>query len=1046
MTCPINVSHNPWETPELTAINRLDAHACLIPFQNRDAALSFDRAQSDWFKLLNGEWRFALLPKPADVPKGCFEPDFDDSAWDTITVPGNWTMQDTWDKPQYTNVKMPYQNRPPLVPEDNPTGVYRTCFTCPDGWAGRRTVIHFAGVESYYELYVNGVYVGMAKGSRTPSEFDITAALKEGENTLAVMVLKWSDSNYVEDQDHWWHGGIYRDVYVYSTGYGYIEDVFAQADLNVVSGAGELTVKTKLGFERFSDTSAPGIHGPQQDYTVRIELLDSAGNAVVCESQVVDRSFRVQSYESEIATTVPAVKPWSAEAPELYTLLVTMVGAEGGEVDHRSVRVGFRNVKVRNRELLINGKAVLIKGANRHDHDDRTGKTISRETMVKDIKLLKQFNFNAVRTSHYPNDVLWYELCDEYGLYVIDETNLETHDNYATLCRDPRWTNAFVERGLRMVKRDKNHPCIFAWSLGNESGHGENHIKMVEAIRAYDPTRIIHHEGELKERWTQGGNCWHSTQYQYNDLVDPMYSHVDAIIEWARTTDDQRPFIMCEFSHAMGNSNGNLREYFEAFETYHGLQGGFIWEWLDHGILQTDEKGREYWAYGGDFGEEIHDSNFCADGLIWPNRTPHPGMYEFKKLAQPVGIDAVDALVGKFRIHNKQYFTDLSWLTGSWEVTVDGRAIATGAVPPLATGPEASEVIELALPTPDLKPGQECHVLIRFRAAAATSWCDAGHEVAWEQFAMPLEATLPADPARAALPVSLQEEGEVVTISCGDLTLTADKAAAEVTSVALRGETVIEAGPMLNMWRATLDNDGIRRWSGQDHKPMGQWLNEGLNNLQTQSAALSAAMDGDAAVITIERVHHGEGSGKLVRHCQEIRVLPTAEIQIINRVDADRALPSLPRIGVTLRTTAGFENLVYFGRGPHENHIDRNAGCAIGRFEGTVDEQHVPYIMPQENGNKTQVRWFTLENGSTGIRFRGAPTFEFSVRHFTNDDLFTSYHTNELEDKKRPETIISIDHIQRGVGTGSCGPQTLDKYCVEPGTYTFTYSIVPYVV
>jgi len=1046
MSSPIRVSHKPWETPELTSVNRLPASACLVPYHDAETALPRDRDASTWFSLLNGQWKFSLLDRPEEAVEAYFAADTEDADWDDITVPGNWTMQGFPDKPQYTNVQMPFENIRPIVPEANPTGIYRTRFTVPEAWQGRRVVIHFAGVESYWEVYLNDQYIGMAKDSRIPSEFDITDALVEGENTLAVMVVRWSDSSYIEDQDHWWQAGIYRDVYLYSTDLGYIEDVFAHADLDLESGDGVLKVKTKINFDR-RESDAPGFQGPDRDHTVRIELFDAAGASILEQGDAIDWSFRISGYRSEIDARVPGVAPWSAEAPNLYTLLVTMLDPDGNAMDVRSVRVGFRNVRIRSQELLINGKCVLIKGANRHDHDDTTGKTISRERMIEDIRLLKQFNFNAVRTSHYPNDILWYDLCDEYGIYVLDEANLECHANYATMCRDPRWTNAYVERGMRMVLRDKNHPCIFGWSLGNESGHGENHELMVDAIRAYDPSRIIHHEGEIKARWSQGGNCYHSAQGKYNDLVDPMYPHVrDAVIHWALTNDGTRPFIACEYSHAMGNSNGNLKEYWDAFEKYDGLQGGFIWEWLDHGIKKVDEKGREYWAYGGDFGEKIHDANFCTDGLIWPDRTPHPAMYEFKKLAQPVGITSLDPLSGLIQVKNKQYFTDMSWLDGSWELLVDGVAVATGDLPRLKTAAGRQEEVRLGLSLPELRRGQECHLNVHFVAADETPWCDKGHEVAWEQFALPVQPTMAADPAQSTCPVELDDGADSATVRCGELVLIVDKRQAAVASLGLGGATLLTVGPELHVWRATTDNDGIRHWSGQENKPLGQWLKAGINELSANATSATVAQDGDSVVVTIDKTYGCKASDTAFRHVQTLRILPTGEVQVENRIEADKALPSLPRIGVNMLTAAGFENVSWFGRGPHENHIDRNAGAPVGRYNGTVDEQFVSYILPQENGNKTDVRWVSVDNGAVGLRIVAAPRFEFSTHHFTSHDLFACFHTNDLPDVKREETVITIDHIQRGVGTGSCGPQTLPEYCVDPGVYELSYTLKPFRV
>jgi beta-galactosidase len=1035
----LRVSTQLWALPELSAINRLEMHSCLIPFPNQQDARSRDRARSPWFLSLNGTWDFTLLHSPDEVTDAHLTGEA--CAGLTIAVPANWTLQGWWDQPIYTNSAMPFDNTPPIPPDENPTGVYHTTFEIPGRWTGRRVVLHFGGVESYYEVYLNGTLIGMAKDCRLPSEFDITNALCEGTNALVVKVLRWSDSSYIEDQDQWWMAGIYRDVYLYSTADAYLADVFARADYDVQTGDGLLTIDTPLGFQHLAASAWKALSGPEQDYSVEVELFDAEGAPCYTAAETVDHSFRISNYRSCLAHRFAGVHPWSAESPYLYTLTVTLRDGDGQVIDVRGLRVGFRNIAIQQRQLLINGQCVLIKGVNRHEHDEVTGKTLSREMMLKDILLMKRFHINAVRTSHYPNDMLWYDLCDEYGLYVLDEANIEAHANYSTLCRDPRWARQFLERGMRMVQRDKNHPCVIGWSLGNETGHGENHVRLAEAIRAYDPSRIIHHEGELQQWWHQGQVSYAHSTGKYNDVADPMYPHVDVLIEWAQANQDARPFIMCEYSHAMGNSNGNLKEYWEAFEQYHGLQGGFIWEWVDHGIRRVDERGRTYWAYGGDFGERVHDANFVCDGLVWPDRTPHPAMWELKKLAQPVGMEVLDWAAGRFRITNKQYFNDLCWLRGVWEVTVDGDMVETGELPDCTAPPQASQEITLAMPRPTLRPGQECHLTLRFLAREATAWCDAGYEIAWEQFEMPCPVTAVPEPTPVASPATFAEQGDTIVVTSGSLEVVADPSAAVITRIACDGRPVFQQGPELNLWRACIDNDGIRGWSGQEQKPMGQWLAAGLDCLRCTDRALSVMHEEDAVAVTMSRTYIGTQPEWPIHYRQTCRVMPGGIVRFDHHVEIDERLPSLPRVGVIFATVPGFEQVTWFGRGPHENYIDRNAGAAVGRYGGMVDAQFVPYIMPQENGSKSDVRWFTLSNGEITFRVQAQPRFEFSVHHVTPADLFACRHTPDVEDARRPETIICIDYKQRGLGTGSCGSQTLEPYCVPPGIYDFAFTI-----
>ncbi len=1057
----IRLSQHLWETPEVTQINRLPAHSCLIPYQDLGTALGHDRDDSSWFRRLDGTWKFALLDRPEETVPASLGAGFDDRDWADIVVPGNWTLQGFRDRPIYTNVKMPWDNRPPLVPEANPTGIYRTCFILPETWQGRRVVIHFAGVESYFEVYLNGRQIGMSKDSRLATEFDLTDALLPGENLLAVRVLRWSDGSYIEDQDHWWMAGIYREVYLYCTDDAFFEDIFANGDYDMQCGDGLLDVQTKVGFSLHdSGQGWPSPHGPEQDFTVEAELFDNTGTPLLVVRESMPWSYRLSGYQTRLHARLRQAAPWSAEAPNLYSLTLTLRDAAGHVRDVRSLRVGFRNIAIRDRELLVNGKAVLIKGVNRHEHHETLGKTVPEATLLADIRLLKQFNFNAVRTAHYPNDCRWYELCDQYGIYVLDEANIEAHANYWNLCRDPRWRQQFLDRGTRMVLRDRNHPCIIGWSMGNETGNGENHDALGDAIRALDSSRFLHHEGEVKAKWTQGGNAYHDYRGRYNDLVNPMYPPVAELVRWAKTSRDERPYIPCEYSHAMGNSNGNLKEYWDAIKTHRGLQGGFIWDWVDQGLRKTDDQGREYWGFGGDFGETIHDFDFCINGLVWPDRTPHPAMHEFKKLVQPLDFELLDEDDLRVAITNRQDFTDLSWLVGWWELLADGEPVHRGDLPELRLGPGARAEISLSLPAElDLRPGQERHLNLHFEAAEDTPWCEAGHEVAWEQFELSRVQGEAGEPEALAdaKPVRFSEDEQCIEITAGPIHLTVDRATAKIDCIRFHDQPLVAEGPHLNLWRATTDNDGIRGWTGQEHKPMGLWLKAGLDRLEAKSHAVDLQpLDDGSVLLAFEHVWVGSNPELPVRHEQTVRVYPDGEIKVTNAVEVAAGLPSLPRVGVALKLADGFENLAWFGRGPHENHIDRRAGAPVGLYTGTVDEQFVPYILPQENGNKTDVRWCALDNGRIGVRFQFGwegwarderiDLLEFSARHYTDADLFACTHTNELDERKRAKTVLCIDARQRGVGTGSCGPQTLPQYCVDPGAYSFTYSLVPFKV
>ena len=658
---------NDWENPEVFGINKLPAHVRTVPYPSVEAALVGDWRHSPYCQMLNGTWQFDLVPTPADVPAGFAAPEYDVEGWSDIRVPGNWTTQG-FDKPIYTNVQMPIPNTPPFVPkDDNPTGLYRHDFEVSSDWEGRQILLHFEGVESAFYLWVNGEAVGYSQGSRLSAEFDVTSYVQTGKNMLACMVIRWSDGSWLEDQDHWWMAGIYRDVYLYATPKAHIFDFFAKPTLDDDLADGTMAVEATI--ENFSGADIDG-------YRLRMDLFDDAGQRVFdtrSTSFMESEHVITKPYLSE---RVSSPAKWSAEQPNLYTVVVSLHDKENTFLEAVSCKVGFRKVEIVGREMLINGKPVLMKGVNRHEHDEVNGKTISEASMLEDIRLLKQYNLNAVRCAHYPTMERWYELCNEYGIYLIDEANIETHAVYNRLCADPSWTNAFVERGKRMVERDKNHPSIIQWSLGNESGYGANHDTMAAWIRYKDPSRPLHYEGAIarndqisnhrpdEDRWFQG--------HMSTDIVCPMYPKVQDIIDYAKDPKGDRPLIMCEYAHAMGNSVGNLKEYWDAIREHHGLQGGFIWDWVDQGLLLKDENGTEYWGYGGDFGDEINDLNFCINGLIFPDRTVHPPMYEYKKLLQPVMVEAVDLVRGKVKISNDHYFSDMSGLTGRYTITING--------------------------------------------------------------------------------------------------------------------------------------------------------------------------------------------------------------------------------------------------------------------------------------------------------------------------------------------------------------------------------------
>lgn len=1041
-----------WQLPELTNINRLPARATLHPFATAAQAKTRDQNKSPFVQSLDGDWRFKLYPKPEAVPAKAVSPKTADANWDTLPVPSNWTMHGH-SKPIYTNVQMPWANDPPRVPEDNPTGVYRRTFRLPTQWKDRRIVIHFGGAESVLNVYINGRFVGMAKDTRLPSEFDITDFVKPGVNHVTAIVVQWSDASYIEDQDQWWHGGLYRETFLYATDQAFIADVFARGGLDATYTHGKLEVDVTLGFTR----------EPEDVYIVTAELLDPAGKPALKKplAGTIDKNFTVHENTLRLSAGLRNVKRWSAEEPSLYTLVVSLhkAGADGKAkgkpVEVTTTRVGFRTVTIGQRELLINGQTVMIRGVNRHEHDDTTGKALSTESMVRDIVLMKQHNFNAVRNSHYPNDRRWYELCDEYGLYVMDEANVEAHHNYATICRDPRWERAFVERGRDMVLRTKNHPSVIAWSLGNETGFGQNHVAMAEWIRAYDPTRPLHYEGAVRENWQQGGMSEEPGGFSSNDIIGPMYLPIPEMIAWAKTTTDTRPFILCEYSHAMGNSNGCLAEYWDAFETYHGLQGGFIWEWVDHGIKQTARDGEDYWAYGGDFGEVLHDAEFVCDGLVSPDRTPHPSMAECHKLQQPVGFEAVDLKAGRLKVTNKDYFTNLSKYAFEWSIEVDGKRAQGGRLSVGAVKPQQSTAVKLGYRLGDLPTGAEAHLTVRATMASKTPWCPKGHVVAWEQFKLPVESAIKPAPKRrpGAVNVKRNKRTSVVTADANGLRVVVDHAAGRLGKVTLGEVPVLDAGPTLNVWRGPTSNDGVKgkseQWTAR-WKPLGRWCNMGVDQLKPAGSPTITLREPRAGgcVISIDQRHqctgHAHGIPDQPRvthgidHRQQITLTPEGALRFNHTFVVDDTLTDLPRIGVIATGAAGLDRLTWFGRGPIETYPDRKAGAPVGRYRQTVAEEYVPYILPQEHGHHTDTRWAELA-GDARLRIDSAKPFGFSASHFNPDDLTKAYHTPDLQ--PRDTVALCLDAAHRGIGTASCGPDTLEKYRLKAGRYTLAYTL-----
>jgi beta-galactosidase len=968
---------------------------------------------------LDGTWRFQLLRRPTDSPG---------SDWGEAVVPGLWTMAGTWDLPQYTNVQMPFSGRPPEIPELNPTGVYERDFELPAGWQGRRVVLQVGAAESVLVVDLNGVEIGVGKDSHLASEFDLTGHLRPGSNTLRLTVVKWSDATYVEDQDEWWHGGISRSVVLYATGPVYLADVKAIAGLSDDLSTGTLDLSVLVGVP--AGPLPPGwtveahLDGLDQSLRAEVQTVDPRGIEGWTQDDQrliyrvapglpmsVEETARWATVHRRMAPPLdglvtwrlelPKVEPWSAEQPRLYPLRVVLRRPSGEIGEETTLGIGFRRVEIHGLDVLVNDRRVFFRGVNRHDFDQHTGRVISVDSMRADLIQMKQFGFNSVRTSHYPNDPAFLDLTDELGLYVIDEADIESHAFQSTLCDDSRYLNQWVTRVSRMAERDKNHASVIFWSLGNESGHGSNHEAAAAWLRRYDPSRPLHYEGAIRYDWT--------SDQAVSDITCPMYPPISAIVGHARSGLQRHALIMCEFSHAMGNSNGTLAEYWDAIESTPGLQGGFIWEWWDHGLVQQLPDGTRRWAYGGDFGDSPNDGNFVADGMNWPDRRPKPAMWEHKRLAAPVRLagEPSDLLAGRVELSNHQHFSGLDWLRGRYELTVDGLPIAGDDfdLPSIRPGERA----QVSLPgwvSPVTEQGGEAWLAVSVRTAGELPWAPRDFEVSAVQVQLPIgqgRTALASKPVAGEGPVRLDADGRLV-------------------------HPCIAMSPTLSLWRAPTDNDRIGGMAAR-------WAEWGIDRLERR--LLSVDREGQ---VTVVRSEYRTGAGIAIPHEARYTALGGGGVHVEESAVIPEPLNDLARVGTVLETVPGLESVEWFGSGPHETYPDRKRGGLVGRWRSTVSEQYVPYIRPQENGGHADVRWLRVSD-ETGrsLRLTLDRPAQVSATHFRAADLAAATHDVEL--RPRAETVVHFDAAHRGLGTASCGPDTLPEYLVGPGTYRWAWSL-----
>ncbi len=1016
--------------------HRLRPRSHFISYPEVEKAVQGDRSLAQW-RSLNGSWKFQYLASPLLTTPGFIEPGFDSSSWNEIDVPAHWQLRG-YGRPHYTNVVYPFPFDPPRVPSDNPTGCYLRRFSISQADLSGAVYLHFGGVDSAFHVWVNGREAGFGKGSRLPSEFNITGLVREGENVLAVRVYQWSDGSYLEDQDMWWLSGIFRDVDLICVPAVHLWDVDAHAGLSADCRTGKL--RLLLQVQNASQFAS--------DCLLECTLREPSGGQEFVLAPVVVGISAGQTNRVEVSAEIPGIRAWTAETPHLYRLSIALKNSAGVVHEAICLQLGFRTVAIADGRILVNGKPIKFKGVNRHDSDPNHGRAVPRETILKDVLLMKRHNINAVRTSHYPNDPYFLELCDEYGLFVMDECDLETHGanttgetDWSLFSNDPALEKQYLDRLERMVERDKNHPCIVSWSLGNESGFGCNQRAMSAYLRKRDPSRFIHYEGNQKEM--------HNV-----DVFSQMYTRQSTIEAIGRGDAHKtikgfplkardylnKPFLLCEYAHAMGNGPGGLKEFWDAFYKYDRLHGGFIWEWVDHGLRRLDEKGNEWFAYGGDFGEWPHDGNFVIDGLVFPDRVPSPGLIEYKKVIEPVRAIGLDLKTNEVRLVNRYNFTGVDHLQLFWSVLRDGEPIESGdlALPAMEPGQTAKAKIPYGKPS-QLTSGSQYLLALSVRLREKTSWADAGHEVAWAQFDLPWSQRHKARP-RSSDALEVIETAAAFEIRGKSFTLSFDRISGRIARWDANGRNLIKAGPRLQFYRAPTDND-----NGGGRGSVGrEWRENGLPFLQHRIDEV-ALRRGPGGVSIRVRARIAPPVLAWGFHCEyAYRVDANGRIRIkVSGLRKGRlAVPTVPRIGLELAVPAELDRAWWYGRGPGESYPDSKQAGKFGLWSLPVEELYTPYIRPQENGNRTDVRWCALGDSSgAGLLALAGPLFNFSAHRFTVDDLAGTTHRHLLE--PRDEITLHLDHAQHGIGSASCGEPPLPRYWLDPKRFKFELTLMP---
>ena len=1031
-----------WEEPEIFEINRETPTASFYRYETVKTSLENESWEnSPFYQSLNGQWDFKYVESVPERPVDFFKTDFDTSNWDKIPVPSNWEMEGHG-IPIYTNIIYPFPKIPPFIPHDeNPVGSYKRNFEIPENWKGKNIYLHFEGVSGATYVWINGKKAGYSEGSKTAAEFDITQYLNNGTNSLAAQVLRWSDASYMEDQDFWRLSGIDRNVYLYATNKTTLKDYRAIADLENNYTDGKLNLDLLINS---SDKKTKG-------YQIEVKLLDGE-TEIYTEIKKIDPTQEANTLNFE--KKIPDIKTWNAEKPNLYSLLFVIKNEKGDVTEAISSKIGFRKVEIKNNQFLINGQPVLIKGVNLHDHDEETGHVISEELTLKDMEVMKRNNINAIRCSHYPKNPFFYRMADKYGFYIVDEANIEIHGMGTTnqgLEKNeaaqkihpgyrPEWKAMHLDRTIRMFERDKNYTSIVTWSLGNEAGNGENLKATYAWLKAHDSTRPVQYEG--------------ATKYTNTDIQAPMYATIEASVAYAKNN-PKRPFIQCEYAHAMGNSVGNLQDYWDAIERYDVLQGGFIWDWVDQGLKTKNEDGVEFYAFGGDLGGQDlqNDNNFCLNGIVNPDRSAHPSLYEVKKVYQYVKVTSENPKSGKITLTNKYDFTNLSEYDFSWTLMENGIQIAKGKFSAPDIAPYSSKEIQLELPELK-KTNAEYFLNILVTTKKASALIPENFIVAYEQFQL-TDYTHPVF-ENTIEGISVWRENNTVKVHGNGFEMGFNSDNGTLVSLDYGHGNMIKKGPQTNFWRAPTDNDfgynmplKLKKWKEatdtQNLVAFQVSSNKGKKVVEVAKLTNKPFnAKNDLKFITTYKLPAVNGDVTITYN-----INTKGEILVSTQLSGiDKTLPILPRFGNNFIIDCAYKNVAWYGRGAHENYRDRKTSALVGLYEAKVEDLYFEYIRPQENGNRTDVRTLSFSNGNgEGILITAPTTFGFSAHHQYNSDFDEGEKKNQrhtFDIPKRDLININIDHSQMGVGgDNSWGLMPHKEYQIPAGNLSFSYMIKP---